>query len=204
MQGQAGHRDHDQGNTGSQHCSLRTCLEGNLRHPLGKGQDRDLVDFCEAIQAILLSTAWHFIQQHPTCVPDFSTLLRVARRCEIKSQMILSPIQAPTEGSSTYHLSERAHEFSQFIWDRSVLPGSSWVHLKSLIFNIYITQESSELRSLATKMLFIMKSREEELLFLKSWRKKTGMRRDRSSAQLQRFLPGKDSSSLQGRGESRT
>lgn len=42
--------------TVSQRCSLaQRCLEGNLRHPLGKGQDKDFVDFCEAIQAILLS-----------------------------------------------------------------------------------------------------------------------------------------------------
>lgn len=63
-------------------------------------------------------------------------------RFEITSQMSLSPIQAPTEGFSTYYLSERAHEFLQFIWDKSVLPGVSWVHLKSLIFNIYITQKN--------------------------------------------------------------
>jgi len=109
------------------------------------------VDY-EAIQAILVLTllvyTWKCQQpgtlcnKHPMCISDFYTLLRVAQRCEIKSHTSLSPIQAPTEGSSTYYLSERAHEFSQFIWDRSVLTGLSWVHLKSLIFNIYITQAS--------------------------------------------------------------
>lgn len=55
--------------------------------------------FC--FHEVEMPTAWHFPQQHPTRVSDFSTLLGVARRCEIKSQTIVSPVQAPTEGSST-------------------------------------------------------------------------------------------------------
>lgn len=150
--------------------------------------------FC--FHEVEMPTAWHFPQQHPTCVSDLSTLLGVAQRCEIKSQMILSPIQAPTEGSSTYHLSERAHEFSQFIWDRSVLPGSSWVHLQSLIFHIYITQESvqgQEAETTGHKNAVHHgkqgRSHGEQLFFLKSWTKQTGMRRDHSSVQLQGISP---------------
>lgn len=149
--------------------------------------------FC--FHKVEMPTAWHFLQQHPTCVSNFSTLLRAAQRCEIKSQMIFSPIQAPTEGSSTYHLSERAHEFSQFIWDRSVLPGSSWVHLKSLIFNIYITQESlqgqqAEITGHKNAIYHEKQGRShgEQLLFLKSWRKKE-KKRDHGSVQLQRISP---------------
>lgn len=91
-------------------CSLRTCLEGNLRHRLGKGQGVDFVDY-EAIQAILVLTLlvymWKCQQpgtssnKHPICISDFYTLLRGAQRWEMESPRSLSPIQAPTEGSST-------------------------------------------------------------------------------------------------------